>query len=169
MASSKAFSKTTASPREPEPRARQVRRFLFLVTLLATGCAGLSGPDWAAIGQQATQIRAGCESQFTAGIIKTHLATEQCADPAIRALYASAGWRDLDVLDAYLARRKSIAERLDRKAISPEEARAQVAQATADQNTELQNRATNRLVGAAAMHETMPMFCTHAGPTLVCQ
>lgn len=149
--------------------ARRTSRLLLLVTLLLAGCASLAGPDWLAISQQSAQIRATCESQFTAGTIKTHLATEQCANTPISNLYAQAGWPDMDVLVAYLARRESIAEQWDRRAISPEEARAQFAQAVADQNSQLQNRAANRAVSAAAARASMPMFCTRNGPTLICQ
>jgi hypothetical protein len=129
----------------------------------------LTGPDWTAIGQQSAQIRAGCESQFTAGTIKTHLATEQCASAPVSNLYASNGWPDMDVLEAYLARREAIAEQWDRHAISDQEARADFAQAAVEQNTQLQARAANRAMGAAAARTSMPMFCTRNGPTLICQ
>ena len=91
----------------------------------------------------------------------------QSADP--RDLYAQNGFPDLDVLDAYLARRESTAEQWDRRAIAPEEARAQFAQEIADLNSQLQNRAANRAVGAAAIRSTMPMFCTPGGGVLICQ
>jgi hypothetical protein len=172
MASCRISSSNTALPRGPEPATarRATRSILFaLLALLGAGCAALQGPDWLAISQQSAQLRAGCESQFTAGTIKTHLATEQCANPPIRDLYAQNGWPDMDLLEAYLARRESIAEQWDRKAITPEEARAQFAQAAADQNTQLQTRAANRAVGAAAIRSTMPVFCTRSGPTMICQ
>ena len=75
----------------------------------------------------------------------------------------------MDVLDAYFARRESTAEQWDRRAIAPEEARAQFAQEAADMNSQLQNRAANRAVGAAAMRSTMPVFCTRNGQMLICQ
>jgi hypothetical protein len=141
---------------------------LIATVLLLGGCA--VGPDWAAIAQQAAQLRAGCESQYTAGTIKTALATEQCADPPIHNLYASAGYPDLDVLDAYFAKREAIAAQLDRHAIAPEEARAEFAQALVDQNTALQQRATNRAVGFAAINSTMPVYCNRVGHgSMICQ
>jgi hypothetical protein len=149
--------------------ATRLQQSLLCVAFLATGCAALTGPDWTAIGQEAAQLRAGCESQFASGAIKTHLATEQCANPPIHNLYAQAGLPDMDVLDAYFARRESTAEQWDRRAIAPEEARAQFAQEAADMNSQLQNRAANRAVGAAAMRSTMPVFCTRNGPMLICQ
>jgi hypothetical protein len=142
---------------------------LFVLVFALSGCAALTGPDWRAISQQSEQIRAGCESQFGAGIIKTHLATEQCSSAPIRDLYASNGWPDMDVLDAYLAHREAIAEQWDRRAISDQQARAQLAQAVADQNTQLQYRAANRAMGAAAARASMPVFCTRNGPTIICQ
>jgi len=149
-------------------RLRTLARLCILAALLS-GCAALTGPDWQAISQQSAQLRAGCESQFAAGTIKTHLATEQCANAPIRNLYASNGWPDMDVLDAFLARREAIADQWDRHAITEAEARADFAQAAADQNTQLQSRAASRAVGAAAIRSTMPVFCTHNGPMLICQ
>jgi hypothetical protein len=135
------------------------------IALLTAGCA--LGPDWNAIGQQAAQIRAGCEAQRTAGTIRGAVAAERCADGPIHDLYASAGYPDLDVLDAYLARRESIAASQDRNVISPEEARAQYAQAIADENTALQQRAASRSVSTAA---NMPMFCNRLSrSTMICQ
>lgn len=148
-------------------RPRLLRQSLLLAALLAAGCA--LGPDWTVINQQAVTINAGCESQFGSDLIKTHLGVEQCANPPIRDLYAKAGWPDMDVLEAYLARRESIAEQWDRNAITLEEAHAQFAQATVTQNTELQHRYADRAMSAAAMRATMPMICTRSGPTLFCQ
>ena len=140
---------------------------LLGAALLLAGCA--SGPDWNAIGQQAQSINAGCESQFGSGIIKTHLGVEQCANPPIRDLYGKAGWPDMDVLDAYLARRESIAEQWDRKAITDEEAHAQFAQAAVTQNSELQHRYADRAVSAAAWRSTFPVMCSRAGAGFFCQ
>jgi hypothetical protein len=137
---------------------------LIATVFLASGCA--PGPDWTAIAQQAAQLRAGCESQYKSGVIKTALATEQCANPPIRDLYASAGFPDIDVIDAYFARREAIAAQIDRKAIPPEEARAEFAQALVDENTALQQRAASRAMVDAA---STPMFCNRlGGPTMIC-
>ena len=129
--------------------------------VLLAGCA--VGPDWDALNQQATQIRAACDSQHAAGTIKTALATEQCANPPIHNLYAGAHFFDLDVIDAYLAKREAIAAQEDRHAIPPEEARAELAQALVDRNTAFQQRAANRAIGYAASYSTMPAFCNRIG------
>jgi len=144
---------------------------LAVLVVLGLGPAGCAAwPDWNAVAQQAVQLRAGCESQYTGGQIKTHLAAEQCANPSIHNLYGAAGWPDMDVLDAYLARRESIAEQWDRKAITPEEARAQFAQAFADENTTLEHRTADRATTAAALSPPYPMFCTHVvRGTMICQ
>ncbi|MGH7032984.1 MAG: hypothetical protein ACREFL_04570 [Stellaceae bacterium] len=131
--------------------------------------AGCATTNWPAISQQATSLRAGCESQLTSGALKTHLAAERCANPAILDLYAKAGWPDMDILEAYLAKREAVADQWDRRAITPEQARAELAQANVDQNSELQQRATNRAAGTAALRANMPVICTRRGPTLVCQ
>jgi hypothetical protein len=125
-----------------------------LSILLLSGCA--AGPDWDAIPQQATQIRSACETQHP----ESALAAEQCANGPIRNLYASAGFPDMDVIDAYLAQREAIASELDRHAISPEVARAQYAQALAQENTFLQQRIASRAQTIAA---TAPMFCNRIG------
>jgi hypothetical protein len=135
--------------------------------LLLTGCT--IGPDWNTLNQQAAQIRAACEAQHAAGTIKTALATEQCADPQIHNLYANAQFIDLDVIDAYLAKREAIAAQQDRNAISPEEARSQLAQALVDQNSALQQRAANRAISYAASYSTYPTICNRIGySALIC-
>lgn len=141
--------------------------FVSHVALLMAACS--FGPDWPAISLQAEALRAGCESQLASGTLKTHLAAEQCANPSIHNLYAKSGWLDIDVLDAFLARREAIAEQWDRHAITAEEARAQFAEATVAQNTELQHRAADRAVGSAAMRSAQPLICTRVGTTFICQ
>ena len=118
--------------------------------LLLAACA--PAPDWPAIAQQATQIHATCETQHA----ESALAAEQCANSQISNLYASAGFPDMDVLDAYLAKREAIAARKDRHMISAEDARADFAQALAEENTFLQQRAASRAQLAAS---TSPFFC----------
>ena len=140
---------------------------LLLAALVTAGCA--AGPDWAAIGQQAQNLNAGCEGQFGTGTIKTHLGVEQCANPPIRDLYGKAGWPDMDVLDAYLARREAIAAAWDRKVISDEEARAQFAEAAVAQNSELQHRYADRAVSTAAWRSSFPLMCSRTGPGFICQ
>ncbi|HXE28253.1 MAG TPA: hypothetical protein VN656_07040 [Stellaceae bacterium] len=128
--------------------------------LLLSACA--TGPDWRAISQQAAQIHATCESQHT----DSALATEQCANSQISNLYASAGFPDMDVLDAYLTKREAIAAQKDRHAISAEDARAEFAQALAEENTMLQQRAASRAQLAAS---TRPFFCDRLGfHSMVC-
>ena len=125
-----------------------------LLLVLLGGCA--LGPDWGAIAQQAAQIRSSCAAQHPESV----LAAEQCANGPIRNLYASAGFPDMDVLDAYFAQREAIASLQDARTISPQQARAGYAQALAQQNTSLQQRAASRAQFAAA---TMPMFCHRVG------
>ncbi len=138
---------------------------IFALSLAA--CA--TGPSVDAINQQALQIRTGCDAQHTAGTIPSNLATEQCASGPIHDLYANAKFGDLDVLEAYQARREAIAAQLDRKAIPPEEAKAQLAQARVEMNSEVQRRQSNRAVSAAAAYSTFPTVCNRVGPgTMIC-
>jgi hypothetical protein len=118
--------------------------------LLLVACA--PGPDWRAITQRAAQLHATCETQHP----ENALAAEQCANGQISNLYAGAGFPDMDVLDAYLAKREAIAARKDRHMISAEDARADFAQALAEENTFLQQRAASRAQLAAS---TSPFFC----------
>jgi len=132
-----------------------------ILLLLLAACTPL--PDWHAIAQQAVQIHATCESQHP----DSALATEQCANPQIGNLYAAAGFPDMDVLDAYLAKREAIAARKDRKIISMEDARADFAQALAEENTLLQQRAASRAQLSAA---TMPFFCNRIDShSMICE
>jgi hypothetical protein len=141
-----------------------LRLALLAAPLLLAACG--IGPDWPAIAQQAAALRASCESQLTSGIVKTHLAVERCANPPIRNLYVQAGWPDIDVLDAYLAKREAIASQWDRGAITPLQARAELAQALVDQNSELQRRYAER---NASLRAPTPMICTRLGPNLYCR
>jgi hypothetical protein len=119
--------------------------------------------DWRTIAQQSMQIHAACESQHP----ESALATEQCANSQIENLYASNGFPDMDVVDAYLAKREAIAAQKDRKIISAEDARAAFAQALAEENTFLQQRAASRAQFNAA---TSPFFCDRVGfHSMVCQ
>jgi hypothetical protein len=132
----------------------------FSLLLLLSACA--PGPDWRAIAQQSVQIHATCESQHP----DSALATEQCANSQISNLYVSAGFPDMDVVDAYLAKREAIAAQKDRHLISAEDARADFAQALAEENTLLQQRAASRAQLAAA---TSPVFCDRVGfRSMVC-
>ena len=103
------------------------------LTLLG-GCAPEF--DWDAVRQQSAQIRLNCASQHPDSMV----AAEQCANGPIRALYASGGFPDMDVIDAYLAHRGVIATWQDSRTISPQQARADYAQALADENSILQKR-----------------------------
>jgi hypothetical protein len=141
-----------------------LRLALLALPLLLAGCG--IGPDWPAIAQQAANLRASCEHELASGIVKTHLAVERCANPPIRNLYVQAGWPDIDVLDAYLAKREAIASQWDRGAITPLQARADLAQALVDQNTELQRRYAAR---STALRAPTPMICTRMGPNLYCR
>jgi hypothetical protein len=153
------------SPSGPPLLSRSFAIAALIATSLAANACAL-GPDWAAISQQAEQLRAGCESQYKSGVIKTAVVTEQCANPPIRDLYARAGFPDMDVLDAYFARREAIAAQVDRKAIPPEEVRAEFAQALVDENTALQQRAASRAMAYAA---STPMFCNRLDRlTMIC-
>jgi len=125
----------------------------FSLALLG-GCA--AGPDWGAISRQAAQIRSGCATQHPDSL----LAAEQCANGPIRSLYAANGFPDIDVIDAYLAQREAIAARQDSDTISPQEARAEYAQALAQENTLLQQRSASRAQISAA---TTPLFCDRVG------
>ena len=146
-----------------DARCMAFRMMLLALPLLLAGCG--IGPNWPAIAQQAANIRATCESQLKSGIVRTHLAVEDCANPPIRNLYVQAGWPDIDVLDAYLAKREAIAAQWDRKAITPQQARAEYAQALVDENTQLQRRYADR---AATLRAVSPMICTRNGPFMYC-
>ncbi len=141
-------------------------QFRFLTALGAFSLLLLGActppPDWRAIAQQSVQIHATCASQHP----DSALATEQCANGQIGNLYASAGFPDMDVVDAYLAKREAIAAQKDNHTISAVDARAAFAQALAEENTLLQQRAASRAQLAAA---SSPFFCDRVGfRSMVC-
>jgi hypothetical protein len=116
--------------------------------LLLAGCA--TGPDWAVVKRQATDIHARCAAEQSEG---SSLAVERCANPSIRSLYSAAGLRDMDVFDQYLADREAIAERRDRGLVTEMAAKAEVAAARARAGSVIQQRNAQR---AAAFDDEPP-------------
>jgi hypothetical protein len=143
------------------------RSAIVTIGFLVAGCAAL-GPNGALLDQQAQQIRDQCQAQFAGGTIKTNLDAERCANPSVRALYAQAGVRDMDVFDAYFAKREASAAQLDRKVISPEDEKAQIATAKMDANSEIERRTNGRIAASAAISSMMPLTCTHIGFSATC-
>jgi hypothetical protein len=137
---------------------------LVVVAVLISACAS-PGLEWAA---KTHAIRAQCEDQFLSGTLKTHLATEQCANSAIRDMAVAAQVQDIDILDAYLAKREMYAAQLDTKVITAEEEKALIATARMESNSELQRRTNGRIGAAAAMMSTMPVTCTTIGVSTTC-
>ncbi|HXQ50748.1 MAG TPA: hypothetical protein VN802_06615 [Stellaceae bacterium] len=131
-------------------------RLMIVIAALVSACIPAER-DWNAVAQQAEAIRTYCEKQFLSGVLGSELATEQCANPAIRSLYAGAEFRDIDILDAYLAKREALAAQLDRKAISPEDEMVLISNAKTEAYSAIQQRANARAVAPAAVMSTMPL------------
>lgn len=92
------------------------------------------------------------------------------AQPKVHDIYARAGVGDIDLLDAYQAKREAIAEREDVGQITETEANAEVAQARADGISVLQARVNERTRTTAAILSATPtsMTCTTFGVTTTC-
>lgn len=133
---------------------------LIATALLLGACA--AAPDWATIDRQAATLRAACERQHDNGLIPSALATEQCANPRIRALYAGAGYPQLDVLDTYLARREAIAAAIDRQSIARADGPVKLAEAQTEQNDALRQRGADPIVLDIAPAPTLPL-CPRVG------
>lgn len=133
---------------------------LIATALLLGACA--APPDWSAIDRQAATLRAACERQHDNGLIASALATEQCANPRIRALYAGAGYPQLDVLDTYLARREAIAAAIDRQTIARADGPVKLAEAQTEQNDALRQRGLDPIVLDVAPAPTLPL-CPRVG------
>lgn len=99
-------------------------RWIAPIVVLAavTGCVS-AGPDWAAIRQAIDAKRAQCALDHP----QSHLATEHCTSEYAHKVYAAAGVREMDLIDAYGAQREAVAERLDHGQISQTEANAEIA------------------------------------------
>jgi hypothetical protein len=95
---------------------------------------------------------------------------ERCAAPKVHDIYARAGVGDIDLLDAYQAKREAIAEREDVGQITETEANAEIAQARADGISALQVRVNERTRTTAAILSATPapMTCTTFGVTTTC-
>lgn len=142
------------------------------VTAIAAICCAVSacaapGPDWAALRNQANEVRAQCAAAESRN---GHLAGERCAAPKVHDIYAKAGVADIDLLDAYQAKREAIAEREDVGQITETEANAEIAQARADGISALQARVNERTRTTAAILSATPtpMTCTTFGVTTTC-
>ncbi len=133
----------------------------------ASACAAAPGPDWAALRNQANEVRAQCAAAQAGN---GHLAVERCADPKVHDIYARGGVGDIDLLDAYQAKREVIAEREDNRQITETEANAEIAQARTDGISALQARLNERARTSAAILSATPppMTCTTFGATTTC-
>jgi dTDP-4-amino-4,6-dideoxygalactose transaminase len=116
----------------------------------------------------AAAIRSDCDRQYESGLLPTATAAEKCANPKIDSIFIAAGSRDLDVIEAYLAKREAIAARLDHKLISAEDAKAEMAVARVEQNSEMERRSNGRAAANAALRSTMPVTCNTFGTTTTC-
>ena len=91
--------------------------------------------------------------------------------PKVHDIYAKAGVADIDLLDAYQAKREAIAEREDVGQITETEANAEIAQARADGISALQARVNERTrtrTAAILSATPTPMTCTTFGVTTTC-
>jgi hypothetical protein len=136
---------------------------LIAVVAAVIGCVP-AGPDWATLRQVVDMKRAQCAADHP----QSHLAIEHCTSKYAHEVYAAAGVRDMDLLDAYGAQREVIAERLDHGQISETEANAEIATTRALINSEMQQRAASRAATTAAILSTMPVTCTTFGATTTC-
>jgi hypothetical protein len=116
---------------------------------------------------QANEVRAQCAAAESGN---GHLAVERCAAPKVHDIYASAGVRDIDLLDTYQAKREVIAEREDAGQITETAANAEIAQARTDGISALQARINERTRTTAAILSATPppMTCTTFGATTTC-
>jgi hypothetical protein len=156
-------------PREKTKVRSSLLALLGSIALLLTmvGCAP-SGTDWGAIARRAELTRKSCEAELANGNFKTRLAVERCANRTIRAEYAAFGFRDIDLIDAYFAKREAVAARLDSGTTTDLEARAEIASARSAEISEMESRQNGRTAAAAAILSTMPVTCTTFGAVTTC-
>jgi hypothetical protein len=143
-----------------------------VITIAAICCTAASacaapGPDWVALANQANEVRAQCAAAESGN---GHLAVERCAAPKVHDIYAKGDAADIDLLDAYQAKREAIAEREDGGQITETEAKAEIAQARADGISALRARFNERARTTASILSATPtpMTCTTFGVTTTC-
>jgi hypothetical protein len=133
-----------------------MRNLIIIVAAGVTlaGCVTPPATDWGAVKVQADGVRATCESWYAR---EGRLTVERCANGVIRLLYAKAGLRDMDILNAYLAQRQAIAESQDSGRITEVEANAEMAQARAVADSAAQARGSERAaIMAIALAPALP-------------
>lgn len=132
-----------------------MRKLIVIVAAGVTlaGCVTPPATDWGAVKVQADGVRVTCESWYAR---EGRLTVERCANGVIRLLYAKAGLRDMDILNAYLAQRQAIAESQDSGRITEVEANAEMAQARAVADSEAEARGSERAAMVLALAPAVP-------------
>lgn len=135
---------------------------------LLAGCAA-TAPDWHAMSLEANHLQNRCWARLERGDLPNFSAAVDCATPGIREVYLRHGFPYMDLLDAFRARWRAIAETYDAGAISDAEYRARYAELVARWNTDVQAR--NALAAQAApppARITLPIVCNQVGFQTVC-
>jgi hypothetical protein len=134
---------------------------------VAAGCCAKT-PDWGAVKVQADGVRATCENWYAR---EGRLAVERCATGVIRLLYVNAGLpdRDMYILNAYWVQRQEIAQRQDAGQISALTADAEMAQARAFANSEVQAQGRERAAMVLALAPAVPpITCSTYRAAMTC-
>lgn len=98
--------------------------------------AAFSGPGSEEALQEATaeaqRIQAECRNRHRSGELKTAVATANCANPGIIAAFQKAGYRYMDLIQDYAAKRTELARLADQGKLTEEQSAAQLAQYFSD-------------------------------------
>jgi|HubBroStandDraft_1064217.scaffolds.fasta_scaffold116431_4 hypothetical protein len=104
--------------------------------------------------------RAECWQRYTAKLLKTATELANCANGGVADSLAAAGYPHMDLIQVMVAEELAVAERVDRKKITPIEARAQVTELMSRISTEIrarnlaaENAATVRAAALAKQQE----------------
>ncbi|MDG1287886.1 MAG: hypothetical protein P8P30_10065 [Rickettsiales bacterium] len=95
---------------------------LALTAITLTGCAAMHQQKMSQLWQQTSIIEQGCESSYEAGDIKTHMDKTACTVTQAFPLFEKEAGESLPYVRRIFAMKALLAEKLDKKQITPAEA-----------------------------------------------
>ena len=79
-------------------------------------------------GEEAKAAAMDCKNKRLSGELKTHMASAECSNPRILAAYQRAGYRYMDLIYSFTAKRRALAEQEDKGSLTEAQADLEAAQ-----------------------------------------
>jgi hypothetical protein len=79
-------------------------------------------------GEEAKTAMMECKNKRLSGELKTHMASAECSNPQIVAAFQRAGYRYMDLIHLFTAKRRAVAEQVDKGTLTEAQAELEAAQ-----------------------------------------